>query len=136
MKRMTGISLAGLAALAAHAVTLEVPRLSIGVKLRVCHKITVARNRLVTGVCENGAFQMKTWRKVGNGDALVPVGRRDTFVPPSAVPRLAVRPPCAAFQNRGWGHPRSQSLRTRYAQTSHPRHQPITKKRFEKGPGA
>ena len=53
-------------------------------------------NRLVTGVCENGAFQMKTWRKAG--DALVPVGRRDSFVPPSAVPRLAARLPCADFQ--------------------------------------
>ena len=48
--------------------------------------------------------------------------------PVSSVYRstLGRAPALRGLSNRGWGHPRSQSLRTRYAQTSHPRHQPIT----------
>ena len=44
---------------------------------------------------------MKTVCKAGGGDALVPVGRRDTLVPPSVVLRWAARLPCANVQTEG-----------------------------------
>ena len=76
-------------------------------------------NRLVTGVCEKGAFQMKACRKTGSAGAPARNHVVDTTVRKRLF-HIWLRPALHGLSQGGRGRPRSQPLRTPNARNSHP----------------